>query len=254
QGYSNRFMVCEAPGDPLGFTAPTACGHAFAFGLQANLLRAARGDEAALRTSGYHFNTQPHSLATFLSNHDSFAGQRPWDQLGGNAAQLKLAASLVLLLPGVPFVYYGEEIGMGAGAGLTGDSSLRVPMSWTADPVRAGFTTGSPFRALAANVQSQNVAAQQADPQSLWSHYRALIQLRRARPSLGLGTFEIANVSGPVLTFRRRAGAEQTLVAINTGDATRVQVAHLTPGQQFRSLFPNTAMAATAGADGVLTL
>ncbi len=253
-GYANRTMVCEAPGDPIGFTAASACGSAFVFGLQMNFMRAAQGDGAALQTAGYHFNAFPHSLATFLSNHDSFAGARPWDQLGGNVSRLKLAASMVLLLPGVPFVYYGEEIGMGAGAGLTGDTSLRSPMSWTSDPVRGGFTSGTPFRALASNVRTQNVASQQADTQSLWSHYRSLIQMRRARASLSQGTYEIARVDGNVLTFRRRFGPEETFVAINTGEARRVQIPLLAPGVRYRTLYPLSDTIVTAGADGMLTL
>ena len=59
-----------------------------------------------------YFKTAPQSMATFASNHDIFAGVRLWDQVQGNAAQYKLAAASYLLLPGTPFIYYGEEIGM----------------------------------------------------------------------------------------------------------------------------------------------
>jgi glycosidase len=253
-GYAQRYMVCEAPGDPIGFTASTACGSAFAFGLQSILLRAVQGDVAALQSASNYFNTAPHSLATFLSNHDSFAGARPWDQLGGNISQLKLAASLYLLLPGIPFVYYGEEIGMSAGAGLSGDSSLRVPMSWTGDAARAGFTTGSPFRALATNVQSQNLGAQQTDAQSLWSHYRALIQLRRTRASLSRGSYEEPRISGNVLTFRRQMSGEETLVMINTGEPVRASIPNLQPSVRYRVLLPASVTTVEVTADGTLTL
>ena len=57
----------------------------------------------------------PAGMATMVSNHDAFAGQRLHDQVGGNAAQYKLAAATSLLQPGTPFIYYGEEVGM-AGA------------------------------------------------------------------------------------------------------------------------------------------
>jgi glycosidase len=50
-------------------------------------------------------------MATFVANHDIFAGERLWDQLRGNQAQYKLAAASYLLQPGTPFIYYGEEIG-----------------------------------------------------------------------------------------------------------------------------------------------
>ncbi|MBL8514380.1 MAG: DUF3459 domain-containing protein [Betaproteobacteria bacterium] len=253
-GYANRTMVCESPADPLGFTATTSCGSAFAFGLHTQLLRAAQGDPAALQNVAGYFKTAPHSLATLLSNHDQFAGARPWDQLGGNLAQLKLAATMVLTLPGVPFVYYGEEIGMSAGAGLTGDSSLRAPMSWAGDPVRAGFTTGTPFRTPAANAATQNVAAQQADAQSLLAHYRALIQLRRARPSLARGSYERANAEGGGLTFQRKLNGEESLVAINTGEAARSAISNLTPGARYRVLWPVSDTSVTVAPNGALTL
>ena len=109
EGYARRTMVCEAPADPRGFAL--ACGSAFGFDLNASLIAAARGDTAATaRVAGY-FRSAPASMSTFLSNHDAFAGQRVWDQLGGNLAQMKLAAASYLLLPGRPFIYYGEEIG-----------------------------------------------------------------------------------------------------------------------------------------------
>jgi glycosidase len=141
-------------------------------------------------------------------------------------------------MPGVPFVYYGEEIGIGGGTGLTGDTSLRVPMSWTGDSTRAGFTTGTPFRALAANVQLQNVAAQQGDAQSLLTHYRALMQLRRTRPSLLRGSYDDVRIDGQVLTFRRHFNGEETRAVINTGDTTRVAIPNLAPGAPYRTLFP----------------
>jgi alpha-amylase len=131
-GYSRRTMVCEAPADPRGFGAANACGSAFAFDLKDYLVRAARGDTASIQAVADYFKTAPVGMATMVSNHDGFAGQRLWDQLGGNLAQIRLAAAGYLLLPGTPFVYYGEEIGMAGAAALSGDPKLRTPMSWTA--------------------------------------------------------------------------------------------------------------------------
>jgi alpha-amylase len=181
-GYSRRYLVCEAPGDPLGYAAASSCGSAFAFGHHANLVRAARGDTTALAAVAEHLRSAPATMATMLANHDSFAGDRLWNQFGGNTGQMKLAAALLLLGPGVPFIYYGEEIGMARAPSLGGDAGLRTPMSWTADTTRAGFSTGTPFRALAGNVATHNVAAQEADPSSLLAHYRSLLALRRAAP------------------------------------------------------------------------
>ena len=75
-----------------------------------------------------------------LSNHDIFAGARIWDQLAGDEARYRLAAATYLLMPGIPFLYYGEEIGMAGAATLGGDARLRTPMSWSDCPHTAGFT------------------------------------------------------------------------------------------------------------------
>jgi hypothetical protein len=175
--------VCEAPDAPQLFGASTACGGAFAFGLQYDLVAAAKGNTGALAKVAAYHQTAPAGMASFLSNHDSFAGQRLWDQVGGNQAQYKLAAAMNLLLPGRPFIYYGEEIGMGGNTSLSGDWALRTPMSWTAD--QSGFTSGTPWRALASNVATQNVAAS-ADPASIRAFYRACCGCATcARPSPG---------------------------------------------------------------------
>ena len=89
----------------------------------------ARAHRNALRD--YPFN----QFATFLSNHDQ---NRVANQLLGDVGRNKVAASLLLTGPGVPFVYYGEEIGM---AGAKPDERIRTPMHWENSP-SAGFTDG----------------------------------------------------------------------------------------------------------------
>ncbi|MEP6504156.1 MAG: alpha-amylase family glycosyl hydrolase, partial [Betaproteobacteria bacterium] len=74
-------VVCESPGDPIGFAAPTACGSAFAFGHSDALVKAARGDTQAMRDVVDYFATAPAGMATMVSNHDSFAGHRLWDAM-----------------------------------------------------------------------------------------------------------------------------------------------------------------------------
>jgi alpha-amylase len=250
-GYSNRYMVCEAPADPQGFGASTACGGAFAFDLQSHVVRAAKGDTAALATVTNYFKTAPVGMATMVSNHDSFAGQRLWDQVAGNTTQYRLAAATYLLLPGTPFVYYGEEVGMAGGANLQGDAALRTPMSWTNDTTRAGFTTGTPFRGVSANVASQNVQAQLADPQSLLSFYKAILNLRKGRPSLSVGSYLAPQVSGTVMAWQRSQGGERSLVLINVGTAAAtVPVASLPANARLTELYPGSATLSAADASG----
>jgi alpha-amylase len=253
-GYARRTMVCEGPSDPRGFA--TACGSAFAFDLNASLVAAARGDTAAIARVADYFKTAPAALSTFLSNHDSFAGQRVADQLGGNLARLKLAAASHLLLPGRPFIYYGEEIGMAGAASLTGDPRLRTPMSWTADATRAGFTTGTPYRALAANVATHNVAAQSADPNSLHSFYKAMLALRNTRPSIARGSYEGAFASGSLMGYRRVLGAERSVVLVNYGTSTATAaLSGLPAGAALASAYPSGgALVATVDSGGNATV
>ncbi len=255
--YANRYIVCEGPGAPLAFAAANSCASAFAFAHNGQLILAAKGDASALaRVAQYPvpgLGKSPDRMATFLSNHDAFAGQRLSDQLGGNLAQNRIAAALMLLQPGVPFIYYGEEIGMNGAANLGGDFKLRTPMSWTADPNRAGFTTGAPFRALSANAATQNVAAQSADPSGLLAHYQGLLALRASRPSLTSGSYESPGVTGAVLSFKRVAGADTTWIAINTGqsaDATSLN--DLPPNSTWQVLWPKGQASVKADEKGRL--
>ena len=221
-GYGKRYVVCEATAKPLEYAAANLCGSAFAFNHQLNIVKAAKGDADAAKAVADYFKTAPLSVATFLSNHDGFAGQRMWDQVGGNMAQYKLAAATYLLQPGTPFVYYGEEIGMAGVPGLEGDLPIRAPMSWTAEPGTAGFTTGTPFRAIAPNAASHNAQAQKADPDSLFAFYKTLIGLRKRYPALMHGDYRAAWSSGSAMAFQRRWGKQTVLVAINYGTETAV--------------------------------
>ncbi len=249
-GYTRRAMVCEGPADPQGFGAATACGGAFAFDLSAALMAAARGDTASIAKLATYFKTAPAGMAPLLSNHDSFAGQRPADQLGGNLAQLKLAASAYLLLPGTPFIYYGEELGLRGSTALSGDAALRTPMAWSAGST-AGFTTGTPYRALAANAGTHHVAAQQADSNSLLSHYRTLLALRNGTPALHDGTYANADATGAVMSFQRRTATQTAVVAINFGaTAASASLTGLPANATLQAAYPAGSAPATADANG----
>ena len=249
--YENRYTVCEAPADPFGFARTAIGGSAFAFGHNADLVAAARGDWRALELVAGFPPVAPPSIATFLSNHDAFAGQRVFDQLGGNTEAMKVAAALYLLQPGVPFIYYGEEIGMSGGRDMGADESLRTPMSWTHSVGRPDFTTGIAFRGASANVATNNVSALRADPDSILHFYRAMIGLRRSRPSLSRGSYEDATVSDSMLGFRRQSDGEETVIAINVGDeAAAITIEGLLPGASYEALWPSTWQPLIAGNDG----
>ncbi len=255
--YPQRHVVCEATANPQVYAAPDICGSAFAFGLERHIVQAAKGDQKAIRYVADYFTTAPQTMATFVANHDIFAGERLWDQLRGNQAQYKLAAASYLLQPGTPFIYYGEEIGMAGIRGLDGDEPLRAPMSWTADPRGAGFTTTSskPFRPIAPNVARYNVASQLADPNSLLSFYKSMLALRNSLPSLASGSYDAPVVQGRVMAYRRTLGSESTLVVINYGTtAGKLALTDLQPQAAFASAYPTDAKPLAANAQGALRL
>ncbi|HSN86081.1 MAG TPA: alpha-amylase family glycosyl hydrolase, partial [Thermoanaerobaculia bacterium] len=159
--------------------------------------------------------------APFLTNHDMI---RLATQLGNDPAKLKSAAAVLLTLPGTPFLYYGEEVGLENGSTSGADELKRTPMPWDASP-GGGFTTGRPWYAFAPGKETANVAAQTGDSGSLLSHYRRLIRARKASAALRLGGLEKLrllspeNRSTPLLAFVREQGKERVLVVHNLGTA-----------------------------------
>jgi alpha-amylase len=150
--------------------------------------------------------------SSFLRNHDQ---TRTLTAIEGDVANAKLAATLLLTMPGLPFVYYGEEIGM---VGDKPDPRLRTPMQWSAAN-GAGFTTGTVWEPLQENWQTVNVEAQESDPGSLLNLYRRLIYLRAEHPALGAGKLvPLSAGRDDVAAYVRRGGDRSVLVIANLGD------------------------------------
>jgi glycosidase len=145
-------------------------------------------------------------FATFLANHDQ---NRARSQLI-NDEQAKVAATLQLTFPGVPFVYYGEEIGM---QGTGPHENIRRPMQWEAD---GGFTTGQPWRPYHDDYSQRHVQGQSAVPGSLLEHYRALIRLRNGHPALRIGDWvPVETEHNAVHAALRVSDDEVVLVLLN---------------------------------------
>lgn len=150
-----------------------------------------------------------HQYGTFLTNHDQ---NRIIEQLGNSVEKNKLAASIYLSLPGIPFLYYGEEIGM---KGMKPDENIRRPMQWSA-AANGGFTTGTPWNSLNSNYTSYNVADQNDNEESLLYHYRKLISLRNENKALTKGTYQLLeNEDDEILSFLREYQSEGVLIIAN---------------------------------------
>jgi len=152
------------------------------------------------------------TYATFLTNHDQ---ERVMSAFFGDNNPSRLAAGVLFTGPGVPFIYYGEEIGM---TGTKPDPSIRTPMQWSAEQ-NAGFSTDSPWSSINRNFTEVNVSAQNEDPDSLLSYYRTLIHLHNNHAALRVGEFvELETGSETVLAFLRVSQEETILVLVNLGD------------------------------------
>jgi alpha-amylase len=253
ESYGRRWVVCEATAEPAEYAREEVCGAAFAFGYVHHFVEAARGKPESVQRVAEYYLTAPHTLATFVSNHDRFAGARLWDQVQGDVAMYRLAAAGYLLQPGTPFIYYGEEVGQPGVAGLSADPQIRGPMSWAPDAERGGFTTGTPFRPVAPLIQRNNAETQARDPQSIHAFYRAMLALRNQHPSIARGSYEAANAQGLVATWQRKFRGEHTVVAINYGKAEApLRLAQLPPGARLASSYPQ-GLRLRAAADGTLS-
>lgn len=164
-------------------------------------------------TAHYIYQQYPYlQFATFLSNHDQ---NRIIETLGNDIGKNKLAAALYLTLPGIPFLYYGEELGM---KGVKPDEDIRKPMQWSAAS-NAGFSTSTPWRAVNSNYATVNVVAQQNDSSSLLNWYKKLISLRSSEASLRKGEYiEVLSTSSEVFAFMRTHENDPVLVVVNTGE------------------------------------
>ena len=154
--------------------------------------------------------------APFLANHDM---RRTASQLGASTGKIANALAIVLTVPGSPFIYYGEELGLLNGSTCGGcDEDKRTPMPWDATP-GGGFTTGTPWHPLAPGPGTANVAAQTNVATSPLDRTRRLIAARHGSEALSQGSIQFLSRTGPVLAFTRQSDPETVLVVHNLGDS-----------------------------------
>ena len=194
-------------------------------------------------------------LNIFLDNHDfarmvsRFGNDGPY-----RVQSAKLLALLLLTQRGTPCIYQGSEIGMtnttypdfehfrdletlnelaerrANGGDLdellhavntSGRDNARTPMQWDDSP-HAGFTTGTPWIPVNPNYPDVNVAAAEADPDSILHWYRTLIAWRRTTPTLVYGAYEdLLPNDEQLFVYRRWDAAGDFYVVLNFGEAER---------------------------------
>ncbi|WP_067621464.1 glycoside hydrolase family 13 protein [Alicyclobacillus acidiphilus] len=185
----------------------------------------------------------------FLNNHDhTRLVTRYGDDTRYRAESAKAFATMIHTLPGVPYIYQGEEIGMTGvrfdsiddyhdvamknkyyeevGKGhdpkdvfeslvkLSRDNS-RTPMQWSS-ALNAGFSTGTPWIKVNPNYTSVNVEEDLKRPDSIYRYYQALIRLRKQYGVIVYGDFATIPYSdADVYVYTRRLGTERILVIVN---------------------------------------
>ncbi|MGN2248349.1 alpha-amylase family glycosyl hydrolase [Frateuria sp. GZRR35] len=145
--------------------------------------------------------------APFLSNHDQ---ERVMSQLDGNAQHMRTAAAMLLTLPGEPFIYYGEELGM---RGRKPDPDLREPMRWHREAHGPGESRWKRFSA--GDGPAVSVDAQQDDAHSLLAWYRMLIAWRSTLPVLRQGKLSVPAVSDSHVAVWQLADAGDDVLVVH---------------------------------------
>jgi alpha-amylase len=166
--------------------------------------------------------------APFLRNHDQnriASGSEPGTlNLGPDPDKLRLAAEMLLTVPGIPFIYYGEELGMRGERSMvppTWDSTTRLPFLWP-DERKPTWVTDQFGYVDQFNVDVADAESQQADPESLFSVYQTLLHLRLDYPVLRVGSIRAFEDNHPGIQgfYREQEGYPTLLVIHNLTDET----------------------------------
>lgn len=169
---------------------------------------------AASQRAGY--------ICLYSGNHDT----SPRLGFGRTAQDLKVAFAFLLTMPGVPKIYYGDEIGMVGVQGLPSKegsywrTEARTPMQWS-QATNAGFSSGSMeqlYLPVEADLGQRTVADQESDAESLLNTIRTLTKLRQAHPALANDQTYRVVYAEPLeypFVYLRESAEERILVAVN---------------------------------------
>lgn len=231
--HDNTFMVSETYLDVPGLTEMyKACGNKLHAPLNLNFIGMSWSAENYKKfIDEFETSLEPDDIPNYvLGNHDR---HRVVTRLGENRA--RAAALLIFTLRGVPFIYYGEEIGMTDGEippekeqdpwgkltpgfGLGRDPE-RTPMQWTSG-LHAGFSEKEPWLPVADRYAEKNVEAETVDPHSMLTLYRHLIHFRKKSSAILRGSYRPLPLqcNGNVFAFLREYQNERALIVLNFSD------------------------------------
>ena len=161
-------------------------------------------------------NTDHHgSWGTFLSNHDQDRVATTLKKHGVRA--LRTAAALLLLSPGTPWIYYGEEIGAENGESW-GDMGRREPMFWSDG--ENGFTSaGEPWTGVSKKGEYSSVESQWNEPTSLLRWYQSLITARNNNIALRRGSAEFIDIEPDAVALHRAHEEQECLILVPLTEA-----------------------------------
>ena len=142
--------------------------------------------------------------------------------LDNDRRKVELLTTVLLALPGSPFLYYGDEIGMGDDLSQADRNGVRTPMQWNAG-TSGGFSSAAasdcffpPIQDAVYGFQRVNVASQEQDPSSLLKWHSRQLELRRRHPAFAHGDLSFIDTNNPaILAFVRRTEEVTLLIVSN---------------------------------------
>jgi alpha-amylase len=169
----------------------------------------------------YKSITKDYLDATFVKNHDQ---TRLLTEMKGDVSRARMAAAILLTMPGTPYLYYGEEIGMLGDKlqvfqDLFGpDAYVREPFVWDEDKKDAMQAAWEKPH-YSTDTAVTPLSKQKNDPNSLYNFYRKIIEVRNGSEALTYGDIDQADINiSEIVSFRRFKGDEKLLVLHNVSD------------------------------------
>lgn len=191
---------------------------AFNFDLAAHIINFAKGlpFDVVKNVNMMHDSYRKYSTSfidsTFLSNHDM---NRVASELDGHPGKIRLATSVLLTLPGSPFIYYGNEIGQ---IGAKPDTNIREPLDWYASTEGPGMPNPRRWGGSMVNCRPNDgisVEEQQKDPNSLLSLHKKLIKIRKAHPIMFNGKYTGVETSNGIYGYEITGNVNYKLLVIH---------------------------------------